>query len=161
MNTVYLSNAHARVPLTTEPKLQAALEAGLLEESHYLDLKREISTGKGPNRETARDLASFAIDGGTMIVGVEELGAGKLQLSPQPLSGLPERLEQIAAMIPDPPLAIVSRFIVSQADATLGYVVVHVPASPSAPHMVDGRYLGRGDKTKTYLSDAEVLRLHQ
>jgi hypothetical protein len=26
--------------------------------------------------------------------------------------------------------------------------------------MVDGRYIGRGDKTKRYLTDAEVLRLH-
>lgn len=159
MNTVYLSNTHPRVPLTTEADLQAAADVGLLEESHYLELKREIP-GKGSNRETARDLASFAVDGGTIIVGVEELDSGHLQLSAQPLSGLPERLEQIAAMIPDPPLAIVSRSIASQADATLGYVIVHVPASPSAPHMVDGRYLGRGHKTKMYLSDAEVLRLH-
>lgn len=161
MNTVYVSSSNPRVPLTTEAELQAALIAGLLEESHYLDLKREVSAGKGPNRETARDLASFGVDGGTIIVGVEELGPGNLQLRPQLLTGLAERLEQIAAMIPDPPLAIVSRSITSETDATLGYVVAHVPASPSAPHMVDGRYLGRGDKTKRYLSDAEVLRLHQ
>ena len=35
-----------------------------------------------------------------------------------------------------------------------------MPPSPSAPHMVEGRYIGRGDKTKRYLADAEVLRLH-
>jgi len=46
-------------------------------------------------------------------------------------------------------------------DAELGYLVVHVPASPSAPHMVDNRYVGRGDSAKYYLSDAEVLRLHE
>ena len=30
-----------------------------------------------------------------------------------------------------------------------------------APHMVEHRYLGRGDKTKLYLSDPEVRRLHE
>ncbi|RCG32034.1 hypothetical protein DQ384_05725 [Sphaerisporangium album] len=30
-----------------------------------------------------------------------------------------------------------------------------------APHMVNGKYYGRGDKTKIVLSDAEVVRLHE
>lgn len=34
-----------------------------------------------------------------------------------------------------------------------GYLIVHVPPSGSAPHMVEHKYLGRGDKTKQYLSD--------
>lgn len=46
-------------------------------------------------------------------------------------------------------------------DAESGYLVVHVPPSASAPHMVDNRYMGRGDSAKYYLSDPEVLRLHE
>ncbi len=38
---------------------------------------------------------------------------------------------------------------------------MYVPASPEAPHMVDCRYLAGGAKTKRYLTDSEVLRLHQ
>ena len=38
--------------------------------------------------------------------------------------------------------------------------MVHVAPSSQAPHMVDGRYLGRGEKTKRYLTDPEVLRAH-
>jgi hypothetical protein len=42
-----------------------------------------------------------------------------------------------------------------------GYLAIRVPASPRAPHMADGKYYGRGDKTNRVLSNAEVLRLHQ
>lgn len=162
MQSVYLSAANPRVPLRSESDITAAVDAGLLAESHFLELKREIKSGKAENRETARDLASLAVDGGTLIVGLTEVD-NTIQLSPQPLAGLAERLDQVAAMIPDPPLAIVATPIPSPSaeDASLGYLLVHVPPSPTAPHMVDGRYLGRGDKTKRYLSDAEVLRLHQ
>jgi hypothetical protein len=46
----------------------------LLEEVH-IDIKREIPSGRGANRELARDLASFAIDGGLYIIGVDEVSA--------------------------------------------------------------------------------------
>jgi hypothetical protein len=159
MESIYLSAANPRLPLRSEADIQMALEAGLLGENHFLELKREIKAGKAENRETARDLASLAVDGGTLIVGLDEVD-NRVQLSPQPLAGLAERLDQVAAMIPDPPLAIVMTPILSAADSRVGYLLVHVPPSPTAPHMVDGRYLGRGDKTKRYLSDAEVLRFH-
>jgi hypothetical protein len=49
----------------SEADLAEAVSLGLLEETHYLELKREIPAGKGANRELARDLASLAVDGGT------------------------------------------------------------------------------------------------
>jgi len=58
-------------------------------------------------------------------------------------------------------LNAVSSTIVSGADPAAGYVIVQIPESPAAPHMIDKIYYGRGDKTKVKLSDAEVLRLHQ
>jgi hypothetical protein len=36
-----------------------------------------------------------------------------------------------------------------------------VPASPEAPHIVDGVYYGRGERTRKRLSDPEVVRLHE
>lgn len=39
-------------------------------------------------------------------------------------------------------------------------LLVEVPASPLAPHMVDHAYWGRNDTTKHKLSDNEVYRLH-
>lgn len=70
-------------------------------------------------------------------------------------------MEQIARFTPDPPVPVQTHEIPTVDDPSRGYLVVHVPASPLAPHMVDGRYLGRGDATNQRLSDSEVLRLHE
>ena len=161
VENVYLSSEQPRVRLTNETEVREAIRQGVFEESHFLDLKKEVKPGKGENKETARDLAQFAVDGGTVIVGIEELDDGTLLPVPQALQGLPERIEQIATMIPDPPLAVIARPIPTNADPQVGFLVVHVPASAVAPHMVDSRYIGRGDKTKRYLTDPEVIRLHQ
>lgn len=158
----YLSPQAPRWTPRTEVDLDDAIQQGLLEETHHLELKREITTGKNANKELARDLASFAVDGGTYIVGIEEdKQHHTMRLSPQPLSGLAERVEQVARMIPDPPLAVLCRSISSVQDPSRGYLIVHVPRSGTAPHMVEHKYLGRGDKTKQYLSDPEVRRLHE
>ncbi|MGB8941887.1 MAG: ATP-binding protein [Streptomyces sp.] len=161
MISIYLSPSHPRWTPTSEADLQAAISGGLIEEKHYFDAK-EMLTTKSDNRELARDLSSFAIDGGTMIIGLaEDKEKGTFSLAKQPLKGLPERVEQVAGSIPDPPLVILTDPIRSEADPAQGYLVVHIPASPLAPHMVDGRYFGRGDKTKRILPDSEVFRLHE
>lgn len=160
MQNVYLSAATPRWTPATESDVQRAIDEGLIEETHYVDVKREIPSGKAANKELARDLASFAIDGGTLIVGVEETPTA-LALAPQPLTGVPERIESVARTLPDPPLAVTVRTIPAAGAANSGYLLVHVPPSSVAPHMVDGRYLGRGDKTKHTLSDSDVVRLHE
>jgi hypothetical protein len=160
MRSIYLSSDNPRWTPRTESDLQSALDQGLLGESHYTDFKRELSTGKSANRELARDLASFGVDGGTLVVGVEENRDGSFSLCPEPLHGLAERVEQVALSIPDPPLPVYTATIPSDANPDVGYLFVHVPPSPAAPHMVDHRYFGRGDKTKHHLADAEVRRLH-
>jgi hypothetical protein len=144
---------------TTEEELRSAAANGLLGESHHLDIKRELMAGRGVNAELARDLASFAIDGGLLLLGVDE-DATPPTLYPIPLAGLPERVEQVGLTRIDEPLAVRTTPIPSAEDNTLGYLVVRVPPSPLAPHMVDGRYYGRGDKTRFVLSDDEVSRLH-
>lgn len=45
-------------------------------------------------------------------------------------------------------------------DSTRGVFLVEIPASASAPHLADGTYYGRGDTTRTRLTDAEIGRLH-
>lgn len=149
-----------RVPVEDEASLVVAIEEGLLAESHYLDLKVEIPKGSSKNRELARDLASFAIDGGTLVIGVAEEG-DNISAAPVALDGLAERIDQVAASIPDPPLTIVAQSIRCDNCPGQGYLLVHVPPSPEAPHMVDGRYWGRRDTTKYPLADAEVVRLHE
>lgn len=138
--------------------LGEALRQGLLAEGHFLDVKREVPPGPAANREIARDLASFAIDGGDYVIGVDE---ARSQLHPVSVAGLPERIEQVCLSIPDPLLPLRSRVIPSAGKPGMGYVIVTVPPSPQAPHMVEHAYWARGDKTKYRLSDAEVLRLHE
>ncbi len=74
---------------------------------------------------------------------------------------MPERLEQIALTAVTEPLFVRTLVLPTTADPTRGFVVVVVPPSGRAPHMVDGRYYGRGDKTKIVLSDAQVSAMHE
>lgn len=148
----------ALLRVNTEQALLEALRQGLLAEGHFLDVKRQVAAGTPANREMARDLASFAIDGGDYVVGVDEATG---QLHPVPLGGLPERIEQVCLSLVDPPLVLRSRVIPAGGQPGLGYLIVSVPPSPQAPHMVNHAYWARGDKTKYRLSDAEVLRLHE
>jgi hypothetical protein len=148
-------------PPKTETDIREALESGDLVESHLLELKREAGGGKGERSEIARDLASFALDGGAILYGVEELKAEhRFDLSPLKLEGRVEALEQIAELRIEPPLAIRAREIPTAKDATSGYLFVEVEPTSEAPHMVDGVYYGRGERRRRRLGDAEVRRLH-
>jgi hypothetical protein len=158
-NFIYLGPTSPRWGPRTEADLQIAIDEGLLEESHYLELKRELSSSKGSNQELARDLASLAVHGGTLIVGVAEDG-DDVFLAPRPYEGALERIDQVVHSIPDPPLYVLTRVIESGRSREEGYIVVSVPPSAHAPHMVGSRYMGRGDKTKRILTDPEVRELH-
>jgi hypothetical protein len=146
----------------TESELFAGLEGGLLAESHHQDLKRELGDGKEPNRRLAKDLAAFSIDGGLIFIGVDEGGEGRAAtLHAVRLAGLKERIDQVARSIPKPPIGVRIVQIPAASSPDEGYLVVIVPPSPEAPHMVDGRYWGRSDTTNYALSDSEVAQLHQ
>lgn len=146
---------------TTEAEILDAITTGDLHEHHGLDVKREIGDSNSPRRETARDLASFAIDGGALLIGVDEDKQSKT-FSPAPLAlaNEPERIEQIAATRVDPPLFVQVREIPCENKDGRGYLWVDIPPSPQAPHMVGGEYWGRIERTKGRLTDAQVVRLH-
>ncbi len=146
-------------PATADEVARAAAR-GLLQEGHHLDIKRELAGGSSQNKEAAKDMASFAVDGGLLIYGVDESTAPP-SATPIPLSGLPERLEQIALTAVTEPLFVRTLVLPTATDPSQGSVVVVVPPSGRAPHMVDGRYYGRGDKTKIVLSDAQVSAMHE
>jgi hypothetical protein len=139
--------------------------SGELRESHTVEFKRDDypRTDSG-RREVAKDLAALAVDGGTLIIGVEEDRATgqATALTPVAIQGLAERIDQITAYRIDPPLPVEVRDDLRDPDdPTRGLVIVDVPASPLAPHMVDGRYYIRDNRTVRVMSDAEVVRHHQ
>lgn len=146
---------------TTEADIKEVVDSAALAESHYIDVKREVGDTPSKRKETAKDLSSFAIDGGALLIGVHEDKATQtFSLAPQPLSGLVEKIENVAATAIDPPLSVVVVEIPSEEAPETGYVLVNVPPSAYAPHMVDDRYHGRGERTTRKLTDAEVLALH-
>lgn len=146
---------------STMGELEAALSGGLLVEGHHLDLKRQLGTGKDANRDLAKDLAAFSVDGGILYVGVCEGAPGQLpSLHPVQLAGLKERVDQVARSVPRPPIQVRTLEVPSEVEGS-GFLVVIIPPSPEAPHMVNGSYWGRSDTTNYVLLDAEVVRLHE
>ena len=131
-------------------ELDAATAGGHLAESAHLELKATIT-----NDKLARSIASLAINGGTLLIGVTD----DATLRPIRLDGWTEKVAQVAWMRPDPGLSPRVWTIPSREDPTEGVVVVAVDASPLTPHMVDDRYPARLGTTTGYLSDADVARL--
>jgi hypothetical protein len=144
----------------TEQELDLALQSGHLQESHFVDFKEALPEGKSGNKSIAKDLASFSIDGGHLIVGVAESADGFI-LKPISLSNQSERVEQIALSLVEPPVFIRTDFIPSVLHPGRGYLIINVPASDFAPHMVEDRYMARSDKTQRTLSHTEVFRFHE
>ncbi len=161
LSPIYLGSSLPRWQPRSLVEVQAAIANGTLTEGHWLDAKERLDGGPSANAELARDLASFANDGGALLIGVAENRTNRaFSLAPVGLAGLPERIDQVARARCDPPLYVTCHPIEDPSDTTQGVLIVEVPPSPQAPHMVDGQYFGRGDTTKHRLSDAEVTRLH-
>src|SRR6266545_4691666 len=145
-----------------EGELRSMLAQGLLDEGHSLELKRELPPGTAANKELAKDLCQFTIDGGVLVIGVDEGDeTTPPSLTPVDLAGLPERTEQVAANRIDEPLHVRVETIPAAGQPGKGYALVIVPPTPSKIHQVDGRYWGRGERTRYALSDAEVQRYDQ
>jgi hypothetical protein len=145
-----------------ETQLQDALDQGIFKERHTLDFKTALPPGKGANKEVAKDLAQFALDGGVLVIGVDDKDkSAPPRLTPVDLDGLKERVDQVARWIPDPPMHVHTDPVTTAGDLTRGYLFVTVPSTPYEPRQVDGVYYGRGDTTRYRLSAAEVERCYQ
>lgn len=160
---VFLTPEVPRWTPATEEDVRQAIADGVLGESHWWDAKRQLNPGPKANKAFGQDLAAFSIDGGTLVLGLEEdKERGTFALTPQPTANMAERIGSIAATVIDPPLFVVTTVIPSvrtgENGEALGYLLVEVPPSPLAPHQVDGTYFGRGDKQNIRLSDSEVQR---
>lgn len=145
---------------SSEQELQEFLKNGHVQESHFLDFKADLEDGKSGNKSIAKDIASFAIDGGMIVYGVSEKPNG-FELNPIEVQGVSERIEQIALSSITPPVSIRTKVLLSPEREGNGYVLVYVPATEVSPHMVDGRFMAREDKTQRALTHPEVLRFHE
>jgi hypothetical protein len=149
----------------SEQEILAAIEAGNLIENATFDAKAALPD-KGKSKDLAKDVAAMSINGGTLLYGVGEDAHGRPTVpKPFKIVGVRERVDQIVqASISEPPIIEVYTIPTSD-DPSLGYLVVVLPPSPRAPHMVtaegDNRYYGRSATGNVRLSEAEIARLYE
>lgn len=149
----------------SEQEILASIDAGDLVETASFDAKASLPA-KGKSKDLATDVAAMANDGGTLLYGVGEDEDDRLTVSqPFSLAGVRERVDQIVRTSISEPPDIQVREIRSDNDPGLGYLVVVVPPSPRAPHMVtvgkEFRYYGRSDTGNVPLTEGEVARLYE
>ena len=162
------------VPLDYTELLNSVYGGEFPAERHWLDFKRELyprppangaPTKAKPKREVheelARDLASLAVRGGYLVFGVEEdKAAHTFTVVNIPLPAhLDQTVNQVARDFIDPPLLVAPTLLISPGSLGDGMMVVEVPESPDAPHMVGGTYYGRSETGRVKLTDNEVERL--
>ena len=160
--TSYLGPEHGRWRPDTWQDVLDAADGGLLDESHWVDLKRELPTGKPKhNTDLAKDLASLAVDGGLLVIGIEDDDSRAGAVCGVDLTQLADRVDQVARDKVRPQLTVRSTPVLDPERPGWGCLLVHVPASPRAPHMVDYVYYGRGDRANTKLGDDDVRRIRR
>lgn len=156
----YVGPDRPRLQLGTWRQLCAAADAGLLQENQWLECKQDVPKGRDKSRELAKDLASLSVDGGIIVVGaVDKLADASGLLGLSNPDELADRISQVATSAISPPLNVVIDILQNEDPAGAACLVVAVPASAAAPHMVDEKYWGRSATGKRVLSDHEVRRL--
>jgi hypothetical protein len=149
----------------SESEILAAIEARDLTETAAFDAKVALPA-KGKSKDLAIDVAAMANDGGTLLYGVGEDEDGRPTI-PQPfgLAGARERVDQIVRTSISEPTGIEVKEIQTDDDPSRGYLVIAVPPSPRAPHMVtvgkEYRYYGRSATGNVRLSEGDVARLYE
>jgi hypothetical protein len=149
------------LPASADEVVQA-LKTASLEETHTFDGKRALSV---KNLDTAIDVCAMTVDGGSLLYGAGEDQNKRLTVdAPFVLAGVPERIDQIVqTSIAEPP-TIQIRALPLDYDPSRGYVLVAVPPSPRAPHMVIAGgamlYYGRGATGNRVLTEAEIAGLY-
>ena len=147
----------------SESDIVAAVESLGLEESSIFDAKQELPK---ENKEIAKDIAAMANDGGVLLYGLgEDENHRPVVLKPFSLANQPERITAIVqSSISEPPRIRINT-IRTEDDPSMGYIVVVVPPSDRAPHMVevrgDNRYYGRTATGNKRLTQVEVARLYE
>jgi hypothetical protein len=156
-SSAYLGPEKGRWTPTAWSDVLEAAAGGLLDESHWVDLKQELPAGKRThNTELAQDLASLAVDGGLLVVGVEDHDSRAGKVCGVELAGLADRVDQVARDKVRPPLVVRSHQVPDPDRPGWGCLLVHIPPSAEAPHMVDYVYYGRGDRANIRLGDEQV-----
>lgn len=149
------------IPKSTA-EIITVVTSGSLEENSSFDVKRELPSN---NIEIAKDIAAMTNDGGVIIYGIDEDESKRPTiLHPIPLLGQRERINAIVRTgMAEPPEVSIKSFPTDE-NTSIGYVVVYIPPSERAPHMVTvkghNRYYGRTATGNVPLNEGEIARLY-
>ena len=143
-------------------EVERAARNGEIQETATFDAKAEIGRAK----EVAKDIAAMANDGGVLLYGIgEDDNDHPTVLQPFELKGAKEKIANWVQTCIAPAPIIRPDPLPKEDDPSIGYLVVEVPASPDAPHMVtksqNNRFYGRNGPRNVRLSAGEVERLFQ
>ncbi len=133
------------------------LALGQRHEDQQLDFKRELPSNA---RDLAKDAAAMSIDGGVIVIGVDENAGVASAILPLPLQGVVERLRQLIDSHVEPKLEVEISMLRDNPNDGDGVVVITVPKSESGPHQYDGRFPARSGPTTRYLGASEVAALY-
>ena len=152
------------IPATAVELRQALLDGTLPHESSVYEYKQQLPHSS-KNSDIAVDVSAMTVDGGVIIYGVaEDKVAATFSAHPIPLAGQLERISStVAASVMEvPPFDV--KLLPTPEDNSQGFIVVEVPASARAPHMVEvkgeNRYYGRLPGGNRVLPETEVSRLY-
>lgn len=156
----YIGPGRPPVAIGTWADLATAADAGVLTETQWVECKQAVPVGTKANLELAKDLASCSVDGGVVVIGAVDKTSDRSGLvGLQDSEGLRDRISQVCTGRVRPPLNVDMVTVADPEDGDKSVLLVVVPASADAPHMVDDRYWGRGATGKRALADTEVRRL--
>jgi hypothetical protein len=163
-SSFYAGPGRGILQINTWEELISAVQAGSLTETQWVECKKGVpATSPEANAELAKDLASLTVDGGVLVIGVKDKASSTEGVvgTDDDIEGLKDRITGIASGTRVmPPMQVIIGNPIPNPDKDNCYaLLVSVPKSPSAPHMVAERYWGRSAVGKRPLSDVEVAAL--
>jgi hypothetical protein len=153
------------IPRSPDELVAALADGTLRHESAAYEYKAELPDPRS-NSDIAVDVAAMATDGGIIIYGVrEDKVAVTFSPEPIPLEGVIDRISNVVTANVRETVGFTVTPLPLNTDHKLGYVIVDVPASIRAPHMVESkgeyRFYGRVPGGNKRLTEAEIARLYQ
>lgn len=133
---------------------------GVLSEGPDLDFKLD-HTSPADLRGLAKDVAAMSLEGGVIIVGVDETAGEATAVMPFPIANRPEQIQQVIDAHVRPTPSTTVEAVRQQPGDSNGVIVITVAPSRQAPHMVDGRYPARSGATTRYYGEYEVAELYR
>lgn len=150
----------------TSDQLLRAIEAGSLpHEAAAFEVKAQLPASK-TSRDIAVDVAAMATAGGVIIYGVLENKEGMtFSATPVELAGAKDRISDVVTANVRERIDFDIRLLPLNDEPTRGFVVLDIPASPRAPHMVETkgefRFYGRVPGGNAVLTEAQIALLYE